>query len=585
MPKSLQDPPWKPVFDEMIFNKRKRTRPKPHFDRINRGWDTETKNGSAFILGVDDDWWPVDGLEEILKLLTNHKYRSVRNCWWNIDYDVTAIMKHDYDAMMDLLLNGRTEYEGYRLDYLRRKLLKIRTPDKRVYYHYDVAQFYMSPLAIAAQKYLGEEPPDMKYHRHELEKFPIEQIGAYCEWDANATKRLTDLYTSRLAEIELAPKHLISNGNLAQQLQLIHADVPTWRNQPTIANRLAWLSQRGAWIDVWKRGTTDVWKYDINSAYPAMMVNYPDTRDGYWIHEENPTDAAFGFCRAVVQYDSDTPPVLATHVDPSNLYVDLDEPRTCILTIQEYRYLKRKAKRVDADLWYSFIPNDNPRYPWRDLLLKLQTLKKESKWDPAKYLAVKALINSFFGKTTEKIERDGQWHAGVLFNPVASATTLACPRIQVAEAIEDQLDDVVAIATDSVALTRPLRGLDIGEELGQWDVEAEGKRGTFLQPGVYQVDGKEANTRGFKRTGIKGIDEIVQKNSDTFTIKMDRPYSGRQASRWGKPQLANIFEEHEYKINVRNVRRLWNKEVRWFSDLRDDLIESVPIPVGLAEAV
>jgi hypothetical protein len=216
-------------------------------------------------------------------------------------------------------------------------------------------------------------------------------------------------------------------------------------------------------------------------------------------------------------------------------------------------------------------------------LLKLQTLKKESKSDPAKYLAAKALINSFYGKTTEKIDRDDGWHAGVLFNPVVSATTLAWTRIQVAEAVHGQLGDVVAIATDSVAATRPLRGLDVGEELGQWEVEAEGIPGIFLQPGVYQVGGKQAQTRGFKRTGIKGLQQIIDTDSDTFTVTTERPYSGRQASRWGKPELANIFESHDYKIHVRNIRRLWGQDVTKFSDLKNNLVLSSPIPVAVAE--
>lgn len=592
--KWLLDPPHKPAWDEIVKPRQILTPPKPYPDLLNEGWDTETKDGKAFIMSNSREWRHVDCLEDCLGFMTEHSQYGLRHVWWNIRYDVTALFKHDHDAMMDLELTGTTTVGDYELYYLPRKLLKIRhAKSKKTYYHYDVAQFYMMPLASAAEKFLGRVAPDIKMHRHELDKYDTAEVGEYCRWDATSTKDLADLYVEKLKRVKLYPRHLISGGNIAQNLQLTHANIHTWRDVPSVANRLGWRAQRGAWIDTWIRGEMYVNKYDIKSAYPANMRDMPDLRDGQWVFDKDPNDAAYSFTRATVQYGPDTLPILPTHIAPTNIYADVDEPRNVILTQDEYRYLVKSGARVDTDLWYSFVPNEDARYPWRDLIDKLTILKDEisatkgtPQFDPGYYLAMKGLINSLYGKTCEKIpQNDGSVKAGRLMNPVCSSHILARTRVQVAEIIGARAKDVAFVATDCVATLRPIPGIGDAEKIGDWELEKEDTKALVFQPGVYEVEGERPHTRGFKSSAIKTLWDVANTDAETFTITIERPYSGRQASYWNKPELANIFDKHDYTINVANSRRLWKWSPKKFSDLLDNQIHSVPVPVSLAESV
>lgn len=591
-----QENPAKPTYQQLVLKRRKLTAPRQWPGRTNEGWDTETVNGKAFLMANSQEWRSVEDLDDCLSFLTQHRFRQVRNTWWNLRYDVTAIFKHEPNVMMDLELNGEAEWHGYKFSYLRGKFLRITTPSRQSYYHYDIAQFYFQALANAARRYLNRTPPEIKEHRHELHLYDRETVGDYCRWDATATRDLTDLYTTRLERVNLYPKHLISGGNVAQSLLLSAANVPTWQDIPQAANRLGWAAQRGAWIDLWQRGEAMAWKADIKSAYPAHMRDMPDMRDGQWVYEPNPSDAAYGFCRAKVYYGEDTLPILAAHVAGTNIYPHSDSGIETVLTIDEYRYLKRTGSRIEADLWTSFVPDENPRYPWRGLIDKLNVLKEEEsshkgtdKFDPGFYLALKGLINSQYGKTCEKVPIDGtsDWRAGRLYNPVASSHTLARTRIQVAEAIGSQKRDVIAIATDSVSATKPLKNVEQGTQLGDWDIETpdEGERAIFFQPGVYQYESEDPHTRGFKKSAIGTLWDIANTHAPQFTITTERPYSGRQASRWGKPDLANIFDRHDYTIKTPNTRRIWAHDVTHFGELLDQLIPSSPVPTTLLEEI
>lgn len=579
----LRPPPSKPRWDQLTFQRWQGKRPKPHPGMTNEGWDTETKKGRAFIMASSREWRRVESLEDCLRFLTQPRYRGVRGCWWNIDYDVTAMMKHDHDAMADLLLDGACLYGRWRLTYVRHKVLSIRTHDGKVHKHYDASQFYRASLKAAALRYLGREAPEIKEHRHELWRYPDEEVGEYCRWDATATKDLADLYSDKLAKVGLQPRHLISSGHLWQTLQLTEGGIPTWRHNPSGVNRLAWEAQRGAWIDVHARGECDVWKYDIKSAYPHYLRGMPDLAHGQWVRDPDPREARVGFVRCQVRDPTtDLPTILSTNVKPSNVYPRLDEPATAVLTLDEYRFLRRVGATLRPDLWCSFIPDDPEARPWDRLLGRLDKIKQANKGDPGAYLAAKELINSSYGKTAERIEKDdGTWEAGRIFNPVAAACTLAGTRVKVAEACLGRTGDVVAVATDCVAATRPIHGLDHTGEVGSWEVEHEGKRGLFLQPGIYEIDGVRPHTRGFAVNAVDSLWDVVKQGGDSFTITMERPHTGRESARRGRPEDANVFRKVEYRITPANHRRIWDEPVTDFSQLRGNLIRSQPVPWSL----
>lgn len=522
------------------------------------------------------EWRELESLDDAIAFLCGRAARGVRNFWWNLDYDVTAVLKLEPDVLREVTKTGGYEDERFRLSYLQDKLFTIRRKGGQTFYHYDAMQFYNSGLARAALKYLGRETHELKAERGNLDWRNVERIGDYCVWDATATRDLGALLVSRMHKIGVYPKHFISKGNIAQVTLLTKADVPTWRDNPRDVNRFAWHAFRAGWIDLWKRGSCNVWKYDIKKAYPAVFRTLPDFRRGRWT-DEPCAESSVGFVRCTVRMRKETPPMLAAWLDQAHYYPTFDLPVRVWLTLDEQRFLSKHAD-VTPELWRCFVPKENAGYPWRDIIDKLLSPEWADKSDPALYQTSKEIRNSIYGKTVESGERRSDKKVGRLFNVVAGATATARTRVWVAEQIVGNLGDVVAVMTDAVATTRRLH-VPEGDDVGMWEVEAEDKEGVFVQPGVYQVGDKDPQTRSFR--AIKDLRANLKTAGETLKVRYERPWSARQAVVKNDISLANVFEEEEKEMRLTNHRRMWRNDVRTFPELLKRRVDSSPVPVSL----
>jgi hypothetical protein len=339
---------------------------------------------------------------------------------------------------------------------------------------------------------------------------------------------------------------------------------------------------------MWQRGRQTVWKYDLKSAYPAAMCQIPDVRHGEWVSEYS-DDAILGFHLCEIEPGS-SPPILATWYNTSLLYPGLTKPVRCWLTNPEIRRLRQHGTVKPLD-GVSFIPDDGAGYPWRGLLHELMGLKAEAKGDPAYYLAIKALINSFYGKTVQTTETDDGIKTGKIFNPVVGTTILALCRCWLHDAIHPNWDNVVAIATDSISMDKPIHDdLTIGDSLGDWEVEAENREGIFIRPGVYHVDGERPHTRGFRPPTQNGEyisfwNLFSNHDSDEYAIEYERPTTSREALHWNEIGRANRFEDRTYTLSLQDGRRLWDCQPETFAELCRNSYTSSPVPITVTEAV
>jgi hypothetical protein len=574
---------------------RKGTKPKPYKNVVVEGWDTETRpDGFAWVLANSEEWMEVTSWWEALEFLTLKRRRGNRNFWWNLDFDVTALLKWNPEAWYMVTKEGNYyDYEEKaQLFYIPKKLLKV-TKGKKTFLHYDIWQFYNTSLAVASWKYLGKKEHNLKSVRAGLwgawqnGTVSLEEVGGYCAWDARRTRELAERYIGGLHRVGLYPRHFISKGNLAEHATRVHGDVPIWSDVPYYINRLGWDCYRGGWFDLWKKGTMDVWKYDIKSAYPFVQRNLPDFRYGEWVEEYVP-ESLVGFVVCDLEATRETPPMISSWFGTSHLYCDLDQTVRVVLANSEYEYLRKRSeiKVIDA---HSFVPSE-VRYPWREVIDKFLILKEEAKNDPPAYSASKEVVNSGYGKTCQvvrKKDENGQkyYEAGKLFCPAAAAIITAGCRVQVAEAIGDYLEDVVMVATDSVTMLRPL-GLDIGTNVGQWEIEASGEEGLFVKPGVYQIEtDMRPHTRGFKpgmrKDGkFRQLKEFCRTDEHTFEVEWTSPVSSRMAFHRKDYRMANVWESIPRKIKANDHRRLWERRVT-FRELLKNQIGSKAVPLSL----
>lgn len=579
----VQDPPTKPPYRELKF-RLKGTRNRPHPPTV-EGWDTETHTsgehqGRAFVLANSRGWRTISSLDQALDELHSTLTVGKRNVWWNIDYDVTAIFKHDLDVLEELTKEGQVTYEGREIFYIPRKFLKITT-GARPSYHYDIYQFFRCSLEHGAAKYLERSPPDTKAKRDRIDELPILEVGEYCRWDATATKDLATYYLKRLHSVDLWPKHLISNGSLAELLILQDADIPVWSDNPRWANVAAWGALRGAWIDLWRRGTENVWKFDIKSAYPAVLYDVPDLRDGHWIDEYD-QELGIGFHLCEMEYSSRAVPMIASWTGHTLVYPDFSSRVRAWLSNDEILRLRSMGCSIDVLDGTSFVPPENPSYPWRELLDKLMHLKNDAQDDPGLYLATKALINSFYGKKLQKIETDDGWLTSRIFNPVVASLILSRCRCWLLDAMRGNEHHVVGIATDCVITDKDI-GLELSTELGGWELESEDKRGVFYRPGIYEIDGERTHTRGFRlerdeNGEPKSFFDIFDTDASEVSCTFERPITSREAVHWQRARDANTWVQRSYTLSLGDDRRLWRESPEVFRDLLDRSYESEPIP-------
>lgn len=618
--------PSKPAWHQFQFEPAPLRRPQPLRYASYEGWDSETyqgdhygdDNGKAFLIcNTKDALVCHDNLDEILRFFT--ETRKNINVWWYIDYDVRTIFKWHMPTLEALYPEnnaiGEATFNEYKLTYLRKKMLVVRnTHSHRTTRFYDAMLFYRQPLETAARRYLQREPPNMKAHRSEdlgaIFHAEPQSVIDYCMWDATATQDLMMLFYSRLATLQFFPKRPISSGYLAQDYIRTFSDYPQIFNVPSYVNRAAWSSFRGGWVDIWKRGTMNVWKYDINSAYPRVMHMLPDIRDGRWVHEYV-AESPMGFSRCTVKQNWTSITALAAWFKQSHIYPTYDEPSTMWLCKQEFDALRKcDGITLEADLHYYFIPNANHRTPFRHFVETLVRFKNDShpkrgnKPDEAAYLAAKELVNSGYGKTCERVPiGEGKYRPGKLFMPAYASTITGAARALMIPWVAKHLNDIVTIATDCLTSTKPINVPLDDWESGKWKIEAEDTPGTFVFPGIYQIGNEITHSRGFRIATCacthaskmhspkcreckclqfsSSLVKMLDTQEETLTIRYDRPGSVRESIRQSDQAMIGVFAEKRLDKTLDLPRRLWTSKPSTFRDLLTEKYESIPIPYSL----
>ena len=224
------------------------------------------------------------------------------------------------------------------------------------------------------------------------------------------------------------------------------------------------------------------------------------------------------------------------------------------------------------------LDNTDDFYPdsvkFKDEIIRLK--KKYKNGDELRYLLVKILLNSFYGKliqVTEKYRKDGHryFEAGYLFNPIYASVITANTRIKVSELSYYHDSAIVAVHTDSVILTTPIE--DLSPDLGEWSHVVSGD-GVVVGSGVYQINGN-IHYRGY--TNIPDLSDLILGNKGKLKLDVLQKLvlSWRLvAFRGADINLINRFIEDDPKtLNLNfDTKRDWLGRWRW----RRELVPSQP---------
>jgi len=469
------------------------------------GWDTECdKSGKAIIIANSDAKYtiitkPID----IFRFIERERWYKCINLFWNINFDFQAIVKWlGEKRLKELALYGSTDWNGYKVRWIKDKMFRIYLKKyKRWIWFFDVYQFYNMSLAKASKIYLGIHKYDIsKDIPNMLERGEFKKPISACIQHAYLTKLLGIKFNNDLQKYaSIYYDKWYSMGKLAEVMVRQHCYIPIWRENLENTKFIV-KAYRGGWVELYKRGYFEnVYKYDINSAYPYQILSL---RAFYPIHNLNYAD--YG----TVEVEIEAIGYITYPAFRHKTMVILPNGNfTTWLTVKEYKKLLQDGYKMIVKRYKVYKAYGD--YIFKDLIYFLYLNRK-------KFKILKLLLNSIYGKFIQV--RNGV--TGNLFNPVwASEITAGC-RLQIYDLIK-QIDNkkIIGVATDCV-FTKGKININESDEIGKYKVQYW-KEGIFIHNGIYTLRGGNdfyCKNRGFR--GYLNLFDILEQNYNKSEIRL-----------------------------------------------------------------
>jgi len=585
-----------------------------------RAFDTETLDGYVKLLACSDgnfiyfDTITDNNIDSILQFMTMEKYRRTLNFFYNIDFDIAAIIKYLPEKELKQLISlNRVEYKDYQINYVPKKAFTIRR-NKKVWRYFDLWQYYRLGLDKAVKQYInaseGKDPIDRKKLGEDA-KYWLKHKDAiikYCIKDAYLTQKLGELMQKKLNDIGISFDMPYSTGTISVRYFSQYYEFP--RFTPTDWNKYAYLSYFGGRFEVTRKGVIDyVIVQDINSAYPYQISNLLDIDKGVWQKSSKiDEDADIGFYKIVIEKSPDHPIQPFSFRDNGLVYYPQFNNIIHYCTLDELLFALDNYDDLEIrvlDGWNFYAREEV--YPFENIKEIYEHRKRIKKEDPVMQLVLKIIMNSLYGKAAEKTEGvyevdpdeaddflyfgeyvpvSSQLKPGKVFNPVYASLITARTRVMLLEEAIKYPDYVVAMFTDSLISTKPL--IRPTSQLGGWDNEGEGEA-LIIGCGVYTV--RDEN-KGYLKTRLRGM-HVDFDNIDLFKVAEENKDKTKIEIEWTKsirPKEAALFKNkydlkdinhfisYQKQLHVRMDRkRIWHNDPLTFGQLLNDTYESDPI--------
>ena len=596
-------------FKNLILTKQYRYKNK-HIDKQKTiiGFDTETYDGKAFLLCDSENSYTMDS-DNMIEWLMQRKYRDSINFFYNIDYDVMAILKNimDFPAFKKLYYSNEYIYDDITIKYIPRKFFNLKKDSNSVSY-YDLFQFYNMSLDNASKTYLNEEKIkiETKDFPPEYVKLNRDKIIEYCNKDASLTKRLGDNMQKCFSAVGGMYKP-ISQAYISQHYFLTNCNIPNILKLPIPIIESAFNSYHGGRFEVIKKGCMDKMNlYDIHSAYPSAMRELLDYTIGKWTKTTLPSVHGFYKVKIIFNDNFIYPQPIKSHEGI------IKYPKNFMgwITGHELTYYIENNLCQSLSIIEGFSWQGKEVFPLKETMEYLYDERQKS---AEKKYAIKILSNSIYGKFIQKnyfLEKCGYeesdyfnpdemqhykrvWKTGCLFNPLWASEITALTRIKLFDnAIKY---DAVSMATDSILTEKFMPESDA---LGGWGLEKD-KNGKLLKQiptiilgsGIYQLG--EENTDNFlvKLRGIHkkiSLKKMLNDNTENDFIKLEIV----NVQKLGKTIVSENTDENDFKdlnnfktetkqININfDIKRVWESKWKNCDDVFNKLIESKP-PISI----
>jgi hypothetical protein len=528
------------------------------------------------------------------------KYEGKWIFFYNLGYDATCILKLLPKEVLDRYKLNRKlkfEYNGYVIHYIPNKQLTIRK-GKHSVNCYDIAQYYDRKKMIDAYSENIGKPLDPEYlkMKEKREDFSLtyylrhkKQVRKYCIQDCVLTKELAEKWLDTFHKVfGFYPRNWVSSGYLAEKVLIHnHINIPRFNETEYAVQELARMCFYGGRFELIKKGFIGYCcLYDFNSAYPYALTLIPDITNGKWISSNKiHPKAKLGFFHIIADIDFSVKICpFPFRMKNGTIAYPFGKFETFV-TLEELKAVEGDP-RIKYEILesYQFIPNKNCDYPYKKFIEELYNKRIKLKDQKNKQeQAIKIILNSIYGKTAQTTNNQ----FGNLFNPVIASSITGIVRSMLYKFMREHNlgNDIVAFATDSIAITRKIPNLG-SKKLGEMKLDKEGKDVYYLSNGYYRFNGIWKN-RGIgndpdeKNVEIEHLDTEVGKDGQLYievrTTQMQHLKSGIIRNLHKSIGKIRTYKKKVYLNSDR--KRKWDKNLEKIDN--ETCCDSIPINMNM----
>jgi len=540
------------------------------------GFDTESLlSGHAFLItdSLGNYKW-IRSADDVVEFLTNEHYRNSFNTFWNLDFDVTVLLKwFGKEFVHSLIKIGEAHYGGVSFKYVSHRFLIVRCGNAWFQF-FDAAQYYIPrSLDGAAKQYLNKAKIQVGSKEFDESAYGNEKVLGYCRHDSELCAELTQLLLCDLHDMGFSPSTLSSPGTIAGEALV--ESTPDITKIPSGALEYAYESYKGGWMECFKRGHFKrLYDYDISSAYPYQVGELIDLNGGTWTYKKGEHNAVLGSVKCIVDIKSAVSPII---FQSDVNYTPMGRWSTK-LSLDRVKFIRELGiGSVDVrDGWY-FEPRPSATKPFRYSMRHLfrQKAKIRNAWLP------KSLSVALYGKFAQK-DDDGE--TGSLFNPVYADLVTSRNGLLIARYALALSTHLVLTATDGLTFDAQLPSSLLGSGFGQLRLAHSGE-GVVVGTNVYTIKGKYAG--GNWRPGRFDWFKLLKENPDMTKYSLGHFRYTTLAegvipdfSKWDK---VGVFETFPYSFDINYDHKRLFKRVARGGELLEGSFDSVSWEVGIAE--
>lgn len=393
------------------------------------------------------------------------------------------------------------------------------------------------------QKFIRE----MKAARDRFSELPLSRIIEYsvleCRLLARWVRNLIELHT----RVGLSLRSYCGPGSTASAIYTKHNWKPPLRSDEITS--VATAAFYGGRNEVSCIGDVPgpVYAYDIGSAYPFEISRLPEVVS-WRTSKTDPGNEWWGY--AAIEWDIQDESVWGPF-PVRGAMLESGRALSLVYPLQGkgvYHSSEVNAARsIFGDAitirraWIADTTDVLP-FSWVNTLAAERLALKAAK-DPAAY-PLKVGLNSLYGKM---VQRKGK---APYRDMVYGAAVTAGTRARLLPILTSLQSNAILAATDGIVTTKKVRGLQLGTNLGEWEVDEYG-HAFVAQSGVYWL-GDKIRTRGFRRHSLNlaEVKEAWQTEGTQAAISYtERRFIGyRLACARGKAEQAGTWAENTRRL-------------------------------------